>query len=111
MKDWIRSCATFQLPGFDKGVIRSECFCGMAFVTEWQALVTSRLEVVTIGPICPIGPIKLDATLILRKFTKGFLQLVSMIAGESQLGPVLQNDAVLPVKPGLQFVNTIYAND
>jgi len=34
-------------PDLIRQVIRSECFCGMDFVTEWQPLVTSRLKVVT----------------------------------------------------------------
>lgn len=62
------------------------------FVTEGQALVISRLEAV----ITASG-----------KLTQRLLELVSIIPGEGELGAVLQDDAILAMKPGLQFLDTI----
>ncbi len=61
-------------------------------MTEGQALVISGLEAV----ITASG-----------KLTQRFLQLVSIIPGEGELGTILQDDAILAMKPGLQLLNAI----
>ena len=47
----------------------------------------------------------------LWKLAERFLKLVSIVPRESQLGPVLQIDAVLAMKPRLQFPNARYPHD
>src|SRR5882672_1282015 len=73
------------------------------FVTEGQAPGTRRLEAVTIL-------VRFGNELVLREFSQGFLQLVAMVAREGELGAVVQDDAILAMKPGLQFLNKIQTN-